>query len=179
MLVHCHKTLADTINPVVITKTFTSANEQRRGILGSSSKCWLVCLKQETTYVAGWNGTFQPFICIPLINPNPLCKAILCSFCYQRHWRLHPRGLKWESGRGGEGGGGGQMSVVMQLKVLPICQLLVNPIQTLQNVFSILKKDRGCLLLLIGWKWWVGWKMIECPILFSAPHFLSHSATTD
>lgn len=48
---HCHKTLADTIDPVMIAKTFASANDKGRGILGSSSKCQLVCLKQETRYV--------------------------------------------------------------------------------------------------------------------------------
>ena len=52
MLVHCHKTLmADTIDPVVIAKTFASTNNKGRDILGSSSKRQLVCLKQETRYV--------------------------------------------------------------------------------------------------------------------------------
>ena len=51
MLVHCHKTLADTIDPVVIAKTFASTNDKGRGILGSSSKRQLICLNQETRYV--------------------------------------------------------------------------------------------------------------------------------
>ena len=51
MLVHCHKTLADTIDLVAIAKTFASASDKGRGVLGSSSKRRLVCLKQETKYV--------------------------------------------------------------------------------------------------------------------------------
>lgn len=51
MLAHFHKTLADTIDPIAIAKRFASANDKGRGILGSSSKCQLVCLKQETRYV--------------------------------------------------------------------------------------------------------------------------------
>ena len=52
------------------------------------------------------------------------------------------------------------MSVVMQLKVFPICQLSVNPIKTLQNVFPILKKTEAAFycLLHFGWKGWVGYK---------------------
>ena len=56
-------------------------------ILGSSSKCRLICLKQETTmtmYVAGWIGKFHFFISTPYPH-QPLWKAILCSFCYQHH----------------------------------------------------------------------------------------------
>ena len=34
MLVHCHKTLADTIDHVAIAKTFASTNEQRKGHFG-------------------------------------------------------------------------------------------------------------------------------------------------
>ena len=34
MLVHSHKTLTDTIDPVAIVKTFASANEQRKGYFG-------------------------------------------------------------------------------------------------------------------------------------------------
>ena len=62
MLVHCHKTVADTLDPLAIAKTFASANEQRKGHLGNSSKRRLVCLTQETTYVVGWIGTFNFFI---------------------------------------------------------------------------------------------------------------------
>ena len=54
------------------------------------------------------------------------------------------------------------MSVVMQLKGLPICQLSVNPIKILQNVFAILKKTEAAFysLLHFGWKGsvWVGCK---------------------
>ena len=65
MLVHSHKTVADTLDPLAIAKTFASANEQRKGHLGNSSKRRLVCLTQETTYVAGWIGTFHFFIHTP------------------------------------------------------------------------------------------------------------------
>ena len=77
------------------------------------------------------------------------------------------------------------MSVVMQLKVLPVCQLSVNPIKTLQNVFTILKKTEAAFycLLHFGWKGRVGCKnnwMFN--FIFSTPpplpHFLFRSATT-
>ena len=50
--------------------------------------------------------------------------------------------------------------------------------------FTILKKTEAAFycLLHFGWKGWVGCKIIECLILFSAPpppHFLFRSATTD
>ena len=67
-------------------------------ILGSWSKCQLVCLKQETTmtmYIAGWMGKFHFFYQHSLPSTTPLWNAILCSFCYQHHWRLHPKGRKW------------------------------------------------------------------------------------
>ena len=63
--------MADTINLVVIAKTFTRANEQGRGILGGSSNCWLICLKQETMYVVGWIGTLHFFISTPSPSPTP------------------------------------------------------------------------------------------------------------
>ena len=77
------------------------------------------------------------------------------------------------------------MSVVMQLKGLPICQLSVNPIKILQNVFAILKKTEAAFysLLHFGWK---GWVWVGCKnnwmfnFIFSPPPlFLSRSATTD
>ena len=40
----------------------------KNAILESSSKLRLVCLKQETTYVAGWIGTFHFFSALP---PRP------------------------------------------------------------------------------------------------------------
>ena len=46
MLVHCHKTSADTIDPVVIAKTFATANDKGR-VEGSSSERSIICLKQE------------------------------------------------------------------------------------------------------------------------------------
>ena len=62
MLVHCHKTLADTIDPVAITKTFASANDKGRGILGSSSKRRLFLFKtRNKVRRAGWIGTFHFF----------------------------------------------------------------------------------------------------------------------
>ena len=64
----------------------------KNSILESSSKRRLVCLKQETTNVAGWIGTYHFFI--RTSSPHPLWKAILCSFCCGHHWRLHRRGLK-------------------------------------------------------------------------------------
>ena len=80
-------------------------------------------------------------------------------------------------------GGGEQMSVVMQLKVLPICQFSVNPIKTLQNVFAILKKTEAAFycLLHFGWKGWVGCKnnWMFSFIFSPPPHFLFRSATTD
>ena len=77
------------------------------------------------------------------------------------------------------------MSVVMQLKGLPICQLSVNLIKILQNVFAILKKTEAAFysLLHFGWKGWVGCKnnwMFN--FIFSTnppPHILFRSATTD
>ena len=97
MLAHCHKTLTDTIDPIVIAKTFASANDKGRGILGSSSKRRLVCLKQETRYVGPVGlGHFILFIrtCSPP-TPTLLWKAILCSFCCRYNkiivpTRLHP-----------------------------------------------------------------------------------------
>ena len=78
------------------------------------------------------------------------------------------------------------MSVVMQLKGLPICQLSVNPIKILQNVFAILKKTEAAFysLLHFGWKGsvWVGCKnnwMFNCIFSPPPPLFLSRSATTD
>ena len=138
MLVHCHKTLADTIDCVVIAKTFASTMNKRRGILESSSKCWLICLKQEATYIAGWCGSF--FYLHSLPPPHSPMEGYpmwgtdmsVCSFCCQHHRRLHARGPKWVSG-----GDGGYK-----------CQLSVNSIQTLQNVVGVLKK-RGRLLFLI------------------------------
>ena len=40
-------------------------------ILEGSSKRRLVCLKQETSYVAGWIGTFHSFIRTPSPQPPP------------------------------------------------------------------------------------------------------------
>ena len=57
------------------------------------------------------------------------------------------------------------------------CQLSVNSIQTLQNVASVLKK-RGRLLCMGGRGSGKGGRKKEFPILFSAPHFLFHSAST-
>ena len=71
MLAHCHKTLADTIDPIVIAKTSASANDKGRGILGSSSKCRLVCLKQETRYV-GPVGLGHFILFIRTRSPPPL-----------------------------------------------------------------------------------------------------------
>ena len=93
MLAHCHKTLTDTIDPIVIAKTFASANDKGRGILGSLSKHRLVCNK---VCRAGWIGTFH-FIYPHMFPPTPtlLWKAILCSFCCRYNkiivpTRLHP-----------------------------------------------------------------------------------------
>ena len=71
MLAHCHKTLTDTIDPIVIAKTFASANDKGRGILGSSSKRQLVCLKQETRYV-GPVGLGHFILFIRICSPPPL-----------------------------------------------------------------------------------------------------------
>ena len=46
MLVHCHKTLVDTIDPVVIAKVFATANDKGR-VEGGSSERRIICLKQE------------------------------------------------------------------------------------------------------------------------------------
>ena len=71
MLVHCEKTVADTLDPLAIAKTFASANEQTKGHLGNSSKRRRLCLTQETTCVAGWTGTFNFFIHTPSHPPPP------------------------------------------------------------------------------------------------------------
>ena len=42
-------------------------------ILESSSKRLLVCLKEETRYLAGWIGTFHFFIRTRSLSPSPLC----------------------------------------------------------------------------------------------------------
>ena len=42
-------------------------------ILESSSKRRLVCLKEETRYLAGWIGTFHFFIRTRSLTPSPLC----------------------------------------------------------------------------------------------------------
>ena len=44
MLVHCHKTLADIIDPVKITKMFASANEERK-----EHACWKVQVNVDST----------------------------------------------------------------------------------------------------------------------------------
>ena len=44
MLVHCHKTLADIIDPVAITKMFASANEERK-----EHACWKVQVNVDST----------------------------------------------------------------------------------------------------------------------------------
>ena len=44
MLVHCHKTLADTIDHVAIAKMFASANEQRK-----EHACWKVQVNVDST----------------------------------------------------------------------------------------------------------------------------------
>ena len=90
-------------------------------------------------------------------NPNPLWKAILWNFFFIGIIEDCIQGVR---NKGLDEGGGEQMSVVMQLKVLPICQLSVNPIKTLQNVFAILKKTEATFycLLHFGWKGWVGCK---------------------
>ena len=53
-------------------------------ILESSSKRRLVCLKEETRFLAGWIGTFHFFIRTPSAppppSPTPLWKPIVCSF---------------------------------------------------------------------------------------------------
>ena len=93
MLVHCHKTSADTIDPVVIAKTFATANDKGR-VEGSSSERWIICLKQEkgTSGRLDWDISF--FFYLHTIPPKPTLlwpwKAILCSFCCRYHWRLHP-----------------------------------------------------------------------------------------
>ena len=114
MLVHCHKTLmADTIDPVVIAKTFASTNEKGRGILGSSSKRQLVCLKQETRYV--WPvglGHFIFFFICTRSHPNPPSyghgRLSYVVFVVGTILKITSRGYK--------------------------CQFSDNPIQILQNV---------------------------------------------
>ena len=76
------------------------------------------------------------------------------------------------------------MSVVMQLKVLPICRLSVNPIKNPPKSFRLKKTEAAFYSLLhFGWKGWVGCKnnwMFNC--IFSTPpppHILFRSATTD
>ena len=50
-------------------------------ILESSSKRRLVCLKEETRYLAGWIGTCHFFIRTRSLTPSPLCGRLsLCSF---------------------------------------------------------------------------------------------------
>ena len=71
MLAHCHETLTDTIDLIVIAMTFASANDKGRGILGSSSKRRLVCLKQETRYV-GPVGLGHFILFIRTRSPPPL-----------------------------------------------------------------------------------------------------------
>ena len=44
MLVHCHKILADIIDPVAIAKMFASANEQRK-----EHACWKVQVNVDST----------------------------------------------------------------------------------------------------------------------------------
>ena len=70
---------------------------QKFTILESSGKRRLVCLKHETTYVAGWIWDISFFfIRTPSPHPHhPLWKAIVGSFCCRHHWRLHPRSPKY------------------------------------------------------------------------------------
>ena len=58
------------------------------------------------------------------------------------------------------------------------CQLSVNSIQTLQNVVGVLKKEVAFYCLFEGRGIGEEARKMEFPILFSAPHFLFHSAAT-
>ena len=49
MLVHCHKILADIIDPVAIAKMFASANEQRK-----EHACWKVQVNVDSTREAAF-----------------------------------------------------------------------------------------------------------------------------
>ena len=39
LLMHCHKSITDTLDAVIIAKRFASANEQLKGILENLSRC--------------------------------------------------------------------------------------------------------------------------------------------
>ena len=123
ILVHCHKTLADRMYPVAIAEMFASANDKGRGILRSSSK-----RRQETTNVG-------PVGLHSLPPPTPYGRLSYVVFVVGTMENY-------------SGGYKCQFSV----KILAIFQLSGNPVQTLQNVICVLKKDRGRLFLPIGGK---------------------------
>ena len=103
-----------------------------RGILGRSSKRRLFCLKQGNNVRSGLKLRHLIFFIRTSPPPPPLWKAILCSFCCRHHWRMHSRGPKW-----GSGWGDSNLS----------CQL--TPSRP-SKMLSGLRKDRGRILLLIG-----------------------------
>ena len=51
MLVHCHKTLADIIDPAAIAKMFVSANEQRK-----EHACWKLQVNVDLLLIEGGGG---------------------------------------------------------------------------------------------------------------------------
>ena len=126
-------------------RTFASANDKGRGILRSSSK-----RRQETTYVGPVKlGHFPFFHPHSLPTPTPYGSLSYVVFVV------------------------GTIEIQMSVFSENFGHLSVNPIQTLQNVVGVLKKDRGSLLLPIGGTG--GEVEMECPILFSASHFLLRS----
>ena len=58
------------------------------------------------------------------------------------------------------------------------CQLSVSSIHSLQNVVGVLKKEVAFYCLFEGRGSGEEARKMEFPILFSAPHFLFHSAAT-
>ena len=72
MLVHCHKTLADTIDPAAIAKMFVSANEQRKEHFGKFKKRRL----KRNDY-----GQLIDRSLIPKVNVFFFLHAYFCGYC--------------------------------------------------------------------------------------------------
>ena len=103
-------------------RTFASANDKGRGILRSSSK-----RRKETTYVGPVKLGHFPFF-HPHSLPTPTSYGRLSYVVFVV----------------------GTIEIQMSVFSENFGHLSVNPIQTLQNVVGVLKKDRGSLLLPIG-----------------------------
>ena len=102
MLVHsCHKTLADTIDPVAIAKMFASADEQRK-----EHACWKVQVNVDSTYrgrllllIEGGGGGrkkyrmsnvfFSPTPPPPLPPPSPAFHIVLPPLASQNYFTYY------------------------------------------------------------------------------------------